>query len=234
MTDRPGDRMSLRVSSDGRHLVRASGSPFFWLGDSGWALFARLDLEDSALYLHDRKAKGFSVIQTFYAAGWLPKNCVGEVPILDSDSVRPSPAFLNHVDSVIGIAEDLGMYICLGIAQITKPNSPWRTTDPSVAYGHAREIAARLRRRSNIIRNLGQDNDATDGGVDLRPMTAALAHGVADGVNGEATTAEAAAARRSASLRPSLAEALRTSFGSIRLSARNPCAFLHDTHPLRW
>ncbi len=29
---------ALRVSEDGRHLVRDGGTPFFWLGDTAWLL----------------------------------------------------------------------------------------------------------------------------------------------------------------------------------------------------
>ncbi|GEM_PF-3683377 len=33
----------LRVSSNGRYLVYSDGTPFFWLGDTAWELFHRLN-----------------------------------------------------------------------------------------------------------------------------------------------------------------------------------------------
>ena len=52
----------LRVSDNGRFFVKADGSPFFYLGDTEWALF-HLSREDAELYLKDRAAKKFTVIQ---------------------------------------------------------------------------------------------------------------------------------------------------------------------------
>ena len=34
---------SLKVSADQRHLVHDDGTPFFWLGDTAWELFHRLN-----------------------------------------------------------------------------------------------------------------------------------------------------------------------------------------------
>ena len=48
----------LRVSDNRRFLVRDNGAPFFYLGDTAWALFQRLDLAEATCYLEDRAAKG--------------------------------------------------------------------------------------------------------------------------------------------------------------------------------
>jgi len=61
----------LRVSADGVRLERASGDPFFWLGDTAWWFNStRCPLEASAStgglscadYFDDRVAKGFTVL----------------------------------------------------------------------------------------------------------------------------------------------------------------------------
>jgi hypothetical protein len=41
----------LRVAPSGRTLERADGTPFFYLGDTAWALFNRLDREEATRYL---------------------------------------------------------------------------------------------------------------------------------------------------------------------------------------
>src|SRR5688500_14111851 len=53
----------LQVSDNKRFLITADGSPFFYLGDTAWELFHRLDREQADRYLQDRAAKGFTVIQ---------------------------------------------------------------------------------------------------------------------------------------------------------------------------
>ena len=58
----------LKVSENGRFLVKQDGSPFFYLGDTAWELFHRLDREEADLYLRDRAAKGSTVIQAVVLA----------------------------------------------------------------------------------------------------------------------------------------------------------------------
>lgn len=53
----------LRVSSNGRFLQSEDGRPFFWLGDTAWLLFERLDREDALRYLENRQRKGFNLVQ---------------------------------------------------------------------------------------------------------------------------------------------------------------------------
>src|SRR5664279_3518491 len=53
----------LKISENKRFLVFEDGTPFFYLGDTGWELFHRLNMEDVEKYLENRRAKGFTVIQ---------------------------------------------------------------------------------------------------------------------------------------------------------------------------
>ncbi len=53
----------LRVSENRRFLVTAQARPFFWLGDTAWELFHRLNREEATRYLEDRAQQGFTVIQ---------------------------------------------------------------------------------------------------------------------------------------------------------------------------
>lgn len=53
----------LKVSDNKRFLQHEDGTPFFYLGDTAWELFHRLNREDADIYLTDRAKKGFTVIQ---------------------------------------------------------------------------------------------------------------------------------------------------------------------------
>lgn len=53
----------LQVSADKRFLQTSDGKPFFWLGDTAWELFHRLNREEAEMYLKNRAEKGFTVIQ---------------------------------------------------------------------------------------------------------------------------------------------------------------------------
>ncbi|MCB0054946.1 MAG: DUF4038 domain-containing protein, partial [Caldilinea sp.] len=58
----------LKISENRRFLVYDDGTPFFYLGDTAWELLHRCTYEETARYLADRAAKGFTVIQTVVLA----------------------------------------------------------------------------------------------------------------------------------------------------------------------
>ncbi len=84
----------LTVSENGRFFVKSDGSPFYWLGDSGWALFQKLKNEDVELYCKTRSQQGFSVI---HAAVYhvnpfvLPplSSVYGDLPFINDDPRQP-------------------------------------------------------------------------------------------------------------------------------------------------
>jgi Protein of unknown function (DUF4038) len=49
----------LQVTRNGHYLQYEDGTPFFWLGDTGWELFHRLNKEEIEKYLENRRRKGF-------------------------------------------------------------------------------------------------------------------------------------------------------------------------------
>jgi hypothetical protein len=53
----------LKVSTNGHLLEYSDGSPFFWMGDTEWELFHRLDKKETDFYLETRAKQGFNVIQ---------------------------------------------------------------------------------------------------------------------------------------------------------------------------
>ena len=62
------DHGLLKVTPNGHYLQYEDGTPFFWLGDTGWELFHRLTLEEINQYFDNRKSKGFNVIQAVILA----------------------------------------------------------------------------------------------------------------------------------------------------------------------
>src|SRR4051794_19984292 len=101
----------LTVSSNRRFLVHADGRPFFYLGDTAWELFHRCDRAEAEIYLRDRAAKRFTVIQAVVLAesdGLVVPNSCGDLPLLDADPARPNEAYFRHVDFIVDTAAALG------------------------------------------------------------------------------------------------------------------------------
>jgi len=110
----------LKVSDNQRFLVYEDGRPFFYLGDTGWELFHRLNREEADRYLEDRAKKGFTVIQAVAIAeldGHTDPNPYGHLPLIDLDPARPDvkdgPAndYWDHVDYIVDKANALGLTI---------------------------------------------------------------------------------------------------------------------------
>ena len=111
---------ALKVSDNHRFLVTEDGRPFFWLGDTAWELFHRLNREEADQYLQDRAAKGFTVVQAVAIAeldGHTDPNAYGYLPLVDLDPARPATKegtdndYWDHVDYIVNKANSLGIYI---------------------------------------------------------------------------------------------------------------------------
>lgn len=153
---------SLRVSEDQRHLEKADGMPFFYLGDTAWALFHRLSREEADTYLQDRADKGFTVIQAVALAelgGTTEPNAYGDLPLADQDPVRPNEAYFAHVDYIVERANALGLVVGL----LPSWGRYWRDGDariftPQSAEIYGRFLGERYRER-DVIWILGGDSN---------------------------------------------------------------------------
>ncbi len=104
----------LQVSSNKRFLQTSDGKPFFWLGDTAWELFHRLNREEATMYLKNRADKGFSVIQAVVLAeldGLHDPNPYGERPLENDDPTKPREAYFQHVDFIVRKAAEFNLYI---------------------------------------------------------------------------------------------------------------------------
>lgn len=125
MAQKPWDNGKLKVSENGRYLQHENGTPFFWLGDTSWLLFQRLNREQVKTYLENRKAKGFNVIQCIFYQFYTDKNAYGDYGFADSDLTQPihtpgndpnDPAqydYWDHADYVVDLAAEYGMYVAI-------------------------------------------------------------------------------------------------------------------------
>jgi hypothetical protein len=105
---------SLRVSQNQRYLEDKGGAPFFYLGDTAWELFHRLNREEADLYLANRAAKGFTVIQAVAVAelgGLDDPNPYGHTPLTEKDPARPNEPYFQHVDYIVNRAAESGLVI---------------------------------------------------------------------------------------------------------------------------
>ena len=188
------DLPRLKVSENRRFLVRADGTPFFYLGDTAWELFHRLNREEADKYLENRAAKGFTVIQAVAIAevdGHRDPNPYGHEPLIDWDPARPAIQegpnndYWDHVDYIVDKANSLGLY--LGFLPTwgrywhdkVKDDKPLFTVQNAETYG--RWLGQRYRDKGLIWILGGDRNIESD---EQREIIRAMARGLRAGDGG--------------------------------------------------
>ena len=119
--------MRLRISDNRRFLKYENGKPFFYLGDTAWELFHRLNREEADFYLQTRAAQGFTVIQSVVLAEheYASPNPYGDHPLQNNDPSHPNEAYFRHVDTIVSRAAELGLYIGMLPTWGDKWNAKW-------------------------------------------------------------------------------------------------------------
>ena len=178
----------LKVSDNQRFLVTQDGDPFFFLGDTAWELFHRLNLEEAEIYLRDRAVKGFTVIQAVVLSeyeGLTVPNANGDLPLTDLDPTKPCEPYFAHVDAIVDMAEDLGLYIGMLPTWGDKWNVKWGAGPEIFSPDNAYDYAVWLGRRyveSPIIWILGGDRPIENDRH--KAITRAMAEGLHEGDRG--------------------------------------------------
>ncbi len=182
---------TLRVSDNQHYLVTTDGLPFFWLGDTAWELFHRLNREEADLYLQHRASQGFTVIQAVVLAefdGLVVPNPYGDIPLRNNDPTQPNEAYFQHVDYVIDKAAQYGLYIGLLPTWGDKVfKDRWgkgpEIFTPQNARAYGQWLGERYNSRKNIVWIMGGDRNPRPGSADVE-VWRALAAGVTAGIGG--------------------------------------------------
>lgn len=163
----------LRVHASGRYLEREDGTPFFWLADTAWELFHKLNREEAERYLRTRAGQGFNTVQAVALAefeGVTTGNAYGRLPLRFGASGAPDPAepdvespnsYWDHVDFVVETAASYGLYVALLPTWGDKFNRMWgkgpEIFTPENARTYGRWLGERYRDRPHIVWVLGGD-----------------------------------------------------------------------------
>ena len=179
----------IKVHPEKRYLQYENGKPFFYLGDTAWELFHRLNLSDARMYLTDRAMKGYNVIQAVVLAeedGIRTPNANGDLPFTDDAYTQPNEAYFKHVDAIIQLMDSLGMVVGMLPTWGDKINKAWGqgpvifdTEQKSEEFG--RYLGNRYKNYKNIIWILGGDRDYTK----FESIVRAMAKGIAIGISGK-------------------------------------------------
>jgi len=181
-----GKTWDLRVSDNQRFLQYADGTPFFWLGDTGWLLPQRLNEVEATAYLSRASEAGFNVVQVQVLNDVPSVNAYGQYSNdpqkpwdfscfdysskgkENASAASPSPingltaSYWDHMDYIIRQAERHNIYIgmvCIWGGLVKKG-----ALDMQGAKAYGKFLAERYKDFPNIIWIMGGDIQG-----DIRP-----------------------------------------------------------------
>lgn len=159
-SEKPWSHGPLKVSDNGYYLMHSDGTPFFWLGDTGWLLPERLDRDEAYYYLQRAAKAGFNVVQVQTVNGVPTLNAYGKYSHPDgwdfSNIDRPGEyGYWDHMDHIISTSERHGIYIGMVCIWGGLVKAGLMNVDQAKAYG--KFLAERYKDRPNIVWIIGGD-----------------------------------------------------------------------------
>lgn len=194
----------LKISKNGRFISKNGDTPFFWLADTAWELFHKLDREEAELYLNSRSERKFNVIQAVALAendGIRTGNAYGRKPFLENSQGEYDPTlpdlssggaedqydYWKHVDFVVEKAGELGMFIGFLPTWGDKFNEKYgkgpEVFNVSNARIYGRWLGARYKNNPNIIWIMGGDRPLET--AKHFEVVRAMAEGIKEGDEGK-------------------------------------------------
>ncbi len=162
----------LKIAENQRYFETEDGEPFFWLGDTGWLLFGKLDRDEAEQYLEDRKNKGFNVIQVMMLHSVGMANTYGDSALIQEDVARPlikegddpaDPAaydYWDHAEYMVSLAREKGLYMAM--VPIWGSNVRAGKVSVDQARTYTRFITDRFGKYENVIWLNGGDVPGSD------------------------------------------------------------------------
>ena len=136
----PWSNGKLVVSEEGRYLKHENGTPFFWLGETGWLLPERLNRDEAEYYLEQCKRRGYNVIQVQTLNNVPSMNIYGQYSMTDGYNFKNINqkgvyGYWDHMDYIIRTAAKKGLYIGMVCIWGSPVSHGEMNVDQAKAYG---------------------------------------------------------------------------------------------------
>ena len=156
----PWSNGKLVVSENHRYLQHENGTPFFWLGDTGWLLPERLNRDEAEFYLSECSKRAYNVVQIQTIDRVPSINFYGQSSMPDGFNFKDINkkgvyGYWNHLDFIIKAAEKKGIYIGMDCIWGGLVGDGKMSVKDAQAYG--KFLAERYKDAPNIIWFIGGD-----------------------------------------------------------------------------
>jgi hypothetical protein len=153
------------VSPNHHFFADQFGTPFFWLGDTAWLLFSKLNRDETLRYLDNRAGKGFNVIHVMVLNDPQIKTASRVPALVDGDPAKPflnggKDSYWDHIDWVIDRAAERGIYVGLVAAWGSLVKNGTLKEANAAIYGAF--LAQRYKSKKNVVWIIGGDINGGD------------------------------------------------------------------------
>lgn len=158
---KPWDNGRLVVSDNHRYLMHENGTPFFWLGETGWLLPEKLDRGEVNHYLASCEEAGFNVVQVQTVNGVPATNFYGQSSMPDGfnfknvEKDKSATSYWGNMDYIVKTAESHGIYIGMVCIWGGLVKQGLMNVEQAKAYG--KFLANRYKNSPNIVWIIGGD-----------------------------------------------------------------------------
>jgi hypothetical protein len=157
---KPWDNGRLIISSNNRYLQFENGSPFFWLGDTGWLVPQHLDRSEVEYYFNKCRRAGYNMVQIQVMDAVPSYNIYGQQSLpYGWDFTKADPegeySYWDHLDYIVRKAEQNGIYIGMVAIWGSQVQAGNINVEQAKAYG--KFLAERYKNNPNIIWIIGGD-----------------------------------------------------------------------------
>ena len=157
---KPWDNGRLMISSNNRYLQFENGSPFFWLGDTGWLVPQHLDRAEVEYYFNKCRRAGYNMVQIQVMDAVPSYNIYGQQSLpYGWDFTKADPegvySYWDHLDYIVRKAEQNGIYI--GMVAIWGSQVQAGNINAEQAKAYGKFLAERYKNSPNIIWIMGGD-----------------------------------------------------------------------------
>lgn len=165
--EHPWKNGRLEISSNQSFIQHKNGTPFFWLGETGWLLPERTNRDEAAYYLKRCRQAEFNVVQIQVLNGVPSFNAYGQMSHIDGWNFEHIDrkgvyGYWDHLDYIVSQAEREGIYIAMVCIWGGLVKAGLLSEKDAVSYGTF--LANRYKDAPNIIWVMGGDIQG-----DIRP-----------------------------------------------------------------
>lgn len=103
----------LRISSDGRYLTHYDGTPFLWMGETGWDATWKSTMKEWCDYVDIRAGQRFSVLQISPRGTGNKNTAFARETMSVRKDGTPDPLFWQELEDKITYANDKGLFVLM-------------------------------------------------------------------------------------------------------------------------